>query len=165
MKEGSIPLLPIARSHFRSAPLSVSHNPKRKTCPQAERPLILHWAPPQEVWTQPETLVLPPGLCDPLHVPAVDTSSLTSSQMLGQFPNTERPHADAQVCVKDTHTHTASTHSCKHAYTERMCVTAAYQRLYASPRTLTCTLPLSKTHFLPYLFFVMHQVPAEVTRM
>lgn len=52
----------------------------------------------------------PPGFYDLLHVPAMDKSCLTSSQMLGQFSNTQGPHTDAQVCVtvKGTITHTAT---------------------------------------------------------
>lgn len=123
MREGRISVLPKARSLFPYAPPSSSaaHGPNKKS-PRVDFSLILptflHCPPPptqQEVWLQLETIGFPLGLCDPLHVPAVDKSRLTSSQMLGQFSNTQgHTHRCTGLCHSQRHRcpHTHHIHTC-----------------------------------------------------
>lgn len=99
----------------------VAHSPTKRV-PNSSLILPIP-SPPLPAGGLDSTRTPPPGFYDLLHVPAMDISCLTSSQMLGQFSNTQGPHTDAQVCVtvKGTITHTATAFAQVHTQHMQMC--------------------------------------------
>lgn len=70
------------------------YSPKKEPLGEPSPPQHTHTLPfigPPQSGLNQNPSAFPLGCCDPLHVPAMDKSRLTSSQMLGQFSNTRGP--------------------------------------------------------------------------
>lgn len=165
MRQGRISVLAKARSLSPYAPRSSSaaHGPekKKKKSPRVDLSDPPHFPslpflnppPQQEVWLQPETTGFPLGLCDPVHVPTADKSRLTSSQMLGQFSNTQGPtqmHRFVSQSKAPLPTHTPTTYTCRSGHSQLKCYRFISVYVFMHPHSPRCKKK-KKTLSLPLL--------------